>query len=140
MSLTIKQENFCLAYIETGNASEAYRKAGYSKGMSDKTVNEAASRLLKDSKVIARLEELRNPVVEAAQITLESHLSDLKELRDKAAGEGKYGPAIQAEIARGKASGLHVERISTTLKCAEMTTAEIRQRIAELSSVRSIGT
>ena len=25
--LTQKQENFCLAYIETGNASEAYRKA-----------------------------------------------------------------------------------------------------------------
>jgi len=26
MKLTIKQEKFCCAYIETGNASEAYRK------------------------------------------------------------------------------------------------------------------
>ncbi|MEX5924590.1 terminase small subunit [Providencia hangzhouensis] len=24
--LTTKQENFCLAYIETGNASEAYKR------------------------------------------------------------------------------------------------------------------
>lgn len=28
MALTPKQEAFCLAYIETGNASEAYRRAG----------------------------------------------------------------------------------------------------------------
>jgi phage terminase small subunit len=27
MALTVKQENFCLAYMETGNASEAYRRA-----------------------------------------------------------------------------------------------------------------
>jgi len=27
ISLTIKQEAFCQAYIETGNASEAYRTA-----------------------------------------------------------------------------------------------------------------
>ena len=27
MSLTPKQEAFCLAYMETGNASEAYRRA-----------------------------------------------------------------------------------------------------------------
>lgn len=26
--LTLKQEAFCLAYVETGNASEAYRRAG----------------------------------------------------------------------------------------------------------------
>ena len=26
-TLTPKQENFCLAYLETGNASEAYRRA-----------------------------------------------------------------------------------------------------------------
>ena len=140
MSLTIKQENFCLAYIETGNASEAYRRSYSSEKMKESSVNVNASKLLADAKIAQRLEELRKPAVEAAQLTLEQHLHDLKDLRDKAAGEGKYGPAIQAEIARGKASGLHVERISTTFKYAEMTTAEIRQRIAELSSVRSIGT
>lgn len=78
--------------------------------MSDKTLNEAASRLLKNSKVVARLEELRKPVAESAQITLSQHLSKLEELRELAKEEGKYGPAIQAEIARGKAAGLYVER------------------------------
>ena len=108
--LTPKQEAFCLAYLETGNASEAYRRAGYSPGMADKTVNEAASRLLRASKVLARLEELRRPAVKAAQITLESHLTRLEELSKAAQASAQFGAAITAEIARGKASGVHVER------------------------------
>lgn len=108
--LTQKQENFCLAYIETGNASEAYRRAYNTVGASEKTIWEKASRLLKEGKVRARLEELRKPAKESAQITLAQHLSTLEELRELAKEEGKYGPAIQAEIARGKAAGLYVER------------------------------
>lgn len=108
--LSIKQENFVLAYIETGNASEAYRTAGYSKGMSEKSVNEAATRLLKNSKVIARFDELRKPVIEQAQLTLKTHLDKLAELRDKADASEKWQAAIQAEVARGKASGLYVEK------------------------------
>lgn len=107
--LTQKQENFCLAYIETGNASEAYRRAYNAKGMKPETVNNKAYALLKKGEIGARLEELRSPVIKNAQVTLEQHLKDLEELRELAKEDGKYGPAIQAEIARGKASGLYVE-------------------------------
>lgn len=70
--LTPKQEAFALAYIKTGNASEAYRQAGYTtQTMAAKTVNEAASRLLKNSKVAARIEELRAPALEAAKVDIE---------------------------------------------------------------------
>ena len=45
--LTPKQESFCLAYIETGNASEAYRQA-YDVGPKTKpetvTLNSSSSR------------------------------------------------------------------------------------------------
>lgn len=109
--VTPKQEAFCIAYIETGNASEAYRRAYSAKGMSLKTINEAASRLASDSKVTARLQELRAPAVKAAQITLEQHLADLQRLRDMAEASEKYGPAVAAEMARGKASGLYVDRV-----------------------------
>lgn len=108
--MTQKQENFCAAYIETGNASEAYRKAYNADGMKPETVNRKAKELLDNGKITARLEELRKPVAESAQITLSQHLSKLEELRELAKEEGKYGPAIQAEIARGKAAGLYVER------------------------------
>ena len=108
--LTQKQENFCLAYIETGNASEAYRRVYNAEKMKPETVNNKAHVLLKKGEIRARLEELRTPATESAQITLSQHLSKLEELRELAKEEGKYGPAIQAEIARGKAAGLYVER------------------------------
>lgn len=60
--LTQKQETFCLAYIETGNASEAYRRAYNTAKMKPETINEAASRLIADYKVNARIAELRQAV------------------------------------------------------------------------------
>lgn len=111
--LTIKQENFCLEIIKGVDQAAAYRTAFPNQKMSDKTIHEAASRLMKNSKVMTRLDELRKPVVEAAQVSLEQHLNDLKKLRDDAWASEKYGPAIQAEISRGKASGHYIERIET---------------------------
>ncbi len=113
MALTIKQENFCLAYIETGNATEAYRRSYDSTNMKETTINRSAKELLDNPNITARLAELRKPVIERAQITLEQHLNDLKALRDTAWASEKYGPAIQAEIARGKASGHYIERVET---------------------------
>jgi len=109
--LTLKQENFCLAYIETGNASEAYRQAYQAGNMAPATINRKATELLDNGKITARLQELRQPAIDKAQVTLEQHLEDLKVLRDKASEDGKYSAAIQAEIARGKAAGLYSEKI-----------------------------
>lgn len=110
MALTAKQEAFCLAFVATGKPVDAYRAAGYSPGMSDKTAGEAASRLLKDSKILARLAIVRAPAAQKAGITLESHLADLESLRDKATQSNQFSAAIAAEIARGKAAGVHVEK------------------------------
>lgn len=64
--LTQKQEAFCLAYIETGNASAAYRKV-YSAGrMKPETINKRASELLADGAITGRVGELRQAV--AAQV------------------------------------------------------------------------
>jgi len=109
--LTTKQEAFCLAYIESGNATDAYRKAGYSPGMAQKTAMEAASRLLKNGKIVARLDELRKPAADAAQLTLQGHLERLERLSEAAEKEGKYSAAVAAEVARGKVSGFYVEKV-----------------------------
>jgi len=69
--LTLKQENFCLAYIETGNASDAYKSAFNTERMKPETVNNNAYMLLKRSEIAARLEELKKPVIEKTQLTLE---------------------------------------------------------------------
>jgi len=108
--LTPKQEAFCLTYIETGNASEAYRQHYKVDAMKPESINRLAKQLTDNVKIASRLAELRKPAVEKAQVTLETHLNDLKRLRDLAEAGEKYGPAVQAEVARGKAAGLYVER------------------------------
>jgi phage terminase small subunit len=49
--LTQKQENFCLAYIECGNASEAYRRAYDAENMQPQTIHVKASELLSSGKI-----------------------------------------------------------------------------------------
>ncbi len=109
-SLTPKQENFCLAYLETGNASEAYRRAYDAENMKPESIHRKAFGLLNRGKIGARLDELRQPAVEAAQVTLEDHLHHLAALRDAAHAAEQYSAAITAEFHRGKAAGLYVER------------------------------
>lgn len=112
MALTPKQEAFAQAIVTGVSQSDAYR-AAYKVGPKTKpeTVNQAASRIMADSNVRARVAELREPVAKRAQITLESHLDDLMRLRNMAAKEKQYSAAISAEISRGKAVGIYVEKI-----------------------------
>lgn len=109
-TLTPKQEAFVLAYLETGNASEAYRRCYNAGRMKDETVWRSAKALLDNSKVATRLEELRAPAREKAGLTLESHLARLEELSRDAAALGQYSASVSAEVAKGRASGLYIER------------------------------
>ena len=115
--LSQQREAFAQAVASGLNQSDAYRAAYRVKGTTKpETVNQAASRLMADSKVAARVAELRAPVAKAAQMTLESHLQRLRELSEKAEESGQMSAAITAEVARGKASGLYVERTELTGK------------------------
>lgn len=111
--LTAKQESFCIAYIETGNASEAYRRCYACGKMKPEAISVEAFKMTENPKITLRLKELRQPAIEKAQVTLEGHLDDLKWLRDSAQEAGQFSAAISAEIARGKAAGVHVEKTET---------------------------
>ena len=52
------QENFCVEFVRCGNATQAYKNAGY-KAKSDNIAAAAAARLLKNVKVQNRIAELR---------------------------------------------------------------------------------
>ncbi|WP_321823580.1 terminase small subunit [Pyramidobacter piscolens] len=110
MALTEKQEIFCRELIKGATKADAYRAAYDCRRMKAATVRQRAKELADKPAVAARLEELRAPAVAEAQVTLTGHLNDLKDLRDEARRKGKYAAAVQAEIARGKASGLYVEK------------------------------
>ena len=55
--LTIRQEAFCMAYAKSGNATEAYKQAGY-KVKTDKAAGVNAARLLGNARIKARLKEI----------------------------------------------------------------------------------
>jgi len=75
-TLTIKQENFCLFYIEEGNASDAYRRAYDAEGMKPNTVNRKAFDLLENGKVRARIEELRAARLKRHEVTVDRILAE----------------------------------------------------------------
>lgn len=66
-----------------------------------------AQRIFKSELFQKRLAELRAELQNHSLLTLQDHLQQLADLRDKAADAGKYGPAIMAEVYRGKAMGFY---------------------------------
>lgn len=85
--LTQKQEQFCLKFIECGNASEAYRHAYDTSNSQDKTVWEKASKLLSQAKVKARVEALREKQAEKAVWSAEKKLELLQQIMLSNIGE-----------------------------------------------------
>lgn len=105
--LTQAQENFARLYVELGNAAEAYRQA-YPKSQKwkDSAVWSQSSQLAANSQVSQRVSILRHEAAEKSVMTLDSHLKELERLRKMAEEQGNVGAAIQAEVARGKHSGV----------------------------------
>lgn len=75
--LTPKQEAFCLAYVECNVAKEAYQHAYNASRMTDQSISNNASLLLKNPLVAARVAALRAPAVEKAKLTVERVLIEM---------------------------------------------------------------
>lgn len=80
MALTIKQENFCNYYVESGNASEAYRRAYSCDKMKDEAVVVAASKLKDSPNVALRIDELKAKLQSKSDITKERILNELSSI------------------------------------------------------------
>ena len=122
---------FCLAYLETGNASEAYRRAYDADKMKAETINKRSSELMQNGAITGRVEQLRAPVRDRAQITLESHLERLNHLSLMAEQAEQYSAAIKAEESRGKVAGLYVEKIDHTTNGESINTISPAQAAIE---------
>jgi phage terminase small subunit len=87
LKLTIKQESFINAYIETGNASEAYRIAYDVQNMKPESINRKATELMQNGNITARVRELRAELVKCELWSREDSVKRLKEalsIADKA--------------------------------------------------------
>lgn len=110
--LTPKQEKFCQKYIETGNASEAYRQSYDCENMKPESVNRLAKDLLDNIKITSRLNELQNEHKERHDITVDTLLAELEEVRTLAlVPKGENGTlqlnvAVNAIMGKAKLLGL----------------------------------
>ena len=95
--LTEQQKRFCVAYVASFNATQAYLEAGYR--CTTKSAEACASRLLSTGKVKAYLEELRRPLVESKKITLEELLGSLADIiRTPVGAIGPDSPICQEYV------------------------------------------
>lgn len=109
--LTPKQESFCLAYIETGNASEAYRQSYNAGNMKPDTVNVKACELLANGKVAVRVKELQEVHQKRHNVTVDSLLAELEEARQMALHEAQPSAAISATMGKAKITGVDVQKV-----------------------------
>lgn len=75
--LTPKQENFCNYYLESGNASEAYRRAYSCGNMAPDTINRKAVELLNNGKITARVGQLQAILQERSDISKDEAVKEL---------------------------------------------------------------
>lgn len=114
--LTIKQEAFCQAYIETGNASEAYRTAYAADKMKPEAIHVNASKLLDNAKVALRVSELQGEIKQRHNVTVDSLIAELEEARQAALGAEtpQSSAAVAATLGKAKLTGLDKQIVELT--------------------------
>lgn len=113
---TDKMELFCLAYVETGNASEAYRRSYNTTNMAEKTAQREGYNTLQKPQVQARIEELRNQVMDRHEITVDTLLLELEQARRLALDTKKAAAAVTATMGKAKLLGLDKQIVELTGK------------------------
>ena len=136
--LNSKQKKFCKEYIKGQTATESAIKAGYTKDR--KGAKTQGSVLLNHNPVVKNyLIDLEIAASERDAVSLETHLSTLHDLREEAKDQGQISAAITAEVHRGKAGGLYIDRREIlTAKIDLMSKDDILDRLENLIKKRTL--
>ena len=136
--LNSKQKLFCKEYLKGQTATESAIKAGYTKDR--KGAKTQGSVLLNHNPVVRNyLIDLEIAASERDAVSLETHLSTLHDLREEAKDQGQISAAITAEVHRGKAGGLYIDRREIlTAKIDLMSKDDILDRLENLIKKRTL--
>ena len=103
--MTPKQELFAQVYLETSNASEAYKRA-YNTQANANTINRKASQLLKHPEVSTHITVLQNEQRKKHHLTLDDILQELEQTRLLALKNKQCSAAVTATMSKAKLLGL----------------------------------
>ena len=115
IKLTPKQEAFCYGYIETGNASGAYRAAYNAEKMKPESVAVQAAKMLVSPKIALKIDALRAELRQRHEITVDDLVAELEEARKMAFETEKAAAAVQATMGKAKLLGLVIEKQETNV-------------------------
>lgn len=132
MALTIKQEKFCMVYVETGNASEAYRQAYNAENMTQEVIAVKACELMKNGNVSVMIENLKKEHTKRHELTIDDLVKQLEEARQVALAleNPQCSAAISATMGTAKLLGLVVEKTDIKITNAKELTNEQLAAIA----------
>ncbi|EFH22564.1 terminase small subunit [Neisseria polysaccharea] len=124
--MTPKQEYFARLYVETGNASEAYRQAYNAENMKPETVTNEAYKLLQSPDISAMVDDLKAEARQRHRVTVDDLLHELEQARAAAlaAPTPQSSAAVSATMGKAKMLGLLVDKAEIK---AEAETSQVKQ-------------
>ena len=129
--LTDKQSRFCDGVDAGLSLSDAYRAAYDAKGMSPKTIHEAACRLFADSKVSARMTQIsREREAQRRMMTASDAAAAVETFRVMMATAKTEAVRVRAAELLAKAAGLFVEKVEIDDK-TDRSVSDIEQSIKD---------
>jgi phage terminase small subunit len=137
--LTAKQEQFVKNIIDGMSQADAYRNAYPNQRMSDKTIHESASRLMNNSKIIARLKELREqlvaPTIMSAQERLEYLTRVIKGEQGEKAVQMVDGEPIEVDVPTSLKNKLNAIDIMNKMQGEYVTKVEGELKMRKLEDL-----
>ena len=127
-----KHKKFCRLYVQGLSAAKAARQAGFTTNMISSKVQGSAM-IRKNPLVVNHIIELMTKERDRSDVSMGSHLTELSHLRDQAIDSGQLPAAISAEVSRGRAAGLYVERKEVTVsKIETLSNEELFTRLQDI--------
>ena len=131
--LTPMQEKFATIYAtEELTQTEAALQAGYA----ESNAHAIASRMLNGRdypQVLERVRQIKIELQSKFEVTFESHVRKLAQIRDDALQNGNFAAAVSAEKSRGQAAGLYIDRKEILMgKIDQMSRDEVMKEIKRM--------
>lgn len=134
--ITIRQGNFCLAYIKYGgNAAKAYKKTYKCKTNNKNTLARCGWRVKKMPAVAKIIGLLQENMKEKLEITIDTQVRKLENIYIEALADKEYTPAISAVNSQSKHLGLIIEKPTATIN---ITLAEAEKEVRSLAPEKRV--
>lgn len=121
MAITPKQEKFVQEIVKGKTQYEAYKIAyPTSEKWKRNSIDCEAGKLMADTRILQRLEELRAPIIKKCQMTAEDLIRDLEKAKTMAMETEQISPYINAVMGQAKLLGLDKQVIEGAVTVVTM--------------------